>query len=49
MENLINLFEPIIYNKVRFTLWGLSGGCDWYEKGDFIPDCIIYLHRLSLN
>lgn len=49
MDNLINLFETIIYNKVRFTLWGLSGGCDWYKDGDFIPDCIIYIHPLMPN
>lgn len=49
MNYLINLFGDIIYYKVPFTMMGLSGGSKIYNIEDYIPDCMIYIHRQELN
>jgi hypothetical protein len=49
MKKLIALLGDIIYHKVPFTICGFSGGSKMYAPDDYIPDSIIYLHKLSEN
>lgn len=47
---MIDMFGSIIYNNVPFTMIGLSGGSIMYIPfNDYIPDAIIFLHKLSEN
>lgn len=49
MHKLLVLFGDIIYNNIQFTVIGFSGGSKMFPPKDFIPDSVIYLHRIILN
>lgn len=49
MKYLIDLFRGIVYHKVPYMMLGFSGGSLMYHQGDFIPDSIVFLHRIELN
>ncbi len=49
MKNLMDLFDGLVYNKFVFNFLGFSGGSKQYPPYDYIPDRIVFLHRINLN